>query len=168
MRRQGRLAQASRLPKQTMASGGDIPNSAETTATEHGEPMDFNGTATEPATEPTITDGDTPRWISSSRVDSGAMLGAYLSWYGAQLQKPRPLPIWYHAMDESINIGGLTLTAPRVDPPGVVPQSCTDEGCLRCLTKRGGFKFRWFDRAWYPQYERTAKPGAWNMGECED
>ena len=102
-----------------------------------------------------------PRWIDDDRVDSQAMLSAYMGYLGdtgvenkEQLDK---LPMVVHK----------SMFPEPVAPSGVQVVKCTTEDCQRCAQRRGGYKFRWFSLAWYDRYLGMARPGAWTLGESD-
>ena len=84
---------------------------------------------------------DLPRWIDDPRVDSQAMLSAFLSRRSPDLF----LPTEYHACAWD----GLTT---EVSPPGVLRTRCTASPCQRCAGLQGGYKFRWYHHSWYQRY----------------
>ena len=92
-----------------------------------------------------------PRWINYPEVDSSAMVAAHTTWYQQQLVAPAPLPLIEHRSPSSI------LT------PGTYSVPCAQEDCVRCLSGRGGYQFRWYSQTWYAHYVDLARPGAWTL-----
>ena len=92
-----------------------------------------------------------PRWIRTDRVDSETMLSVLLQ-HRAQctLEKRQQLAALYlqeHARQDSIPVAGRWIT-PQDIPPPVPRRECHRAGCLRCATRRGGYKFRWYHERW--------------------
>ena len=107
--------------------------------------------------------GDGVRWIGDARVDSQAMLSAYL-WFKSDLFCQTP----GHTMLCNRDFGPLPLVVHKsllsgnaVAAPGTFEIPCTDTSCLRCSSLQGGYQFRWFHHAWLEKYRELARPGAW-------
>ena len=87
--------------------------------------------------------------IGTGRVDSTAMLSAYLAvvrpsdpWYGK-------LVLRYHR--------SLHLDGPPPASEAVHCLPCDAPLCHRCRIGQGGYAFRWFHKAWEEQYVKTVK-----------
>ena len=102
-----------------------------------------------------------PRWIKTYRVDSQAMLSAYLHWLG------------HHHGDRDIyNIGDLPIVmhqpAEAPAPQGTVIVICNHTDCPRCRLRWGGYVSRWFSPYWSDAYMKTRRlEGCWKSGEEE-
>ena len=100
---------------------------------------------------------DLPRWIDDPRVDSQAMLSAFLVRRSPDLF----LPTENHACAWD----GLTT---EVSPPGVLKTRCTASPCQRCAGLQGGYKFRWYHHSWYDEYLLHCRQGAWDLSMAAD
>ena len=111
-----------------------------------------------------------PRWVPSRRVDSSAMLSAFLAYRGkCSAEEKEALKHIYmveHAERETINVYGVELGPQKVPPP-LPSVPCTEPNCERCLTLRGGYKFRWYSRLWERDYRVCRREEAWLPGEPE-
>ena len=94
---------------------------------------------------------DWPRWLEED-VDSQAMLSAYLWYQHTSKQTMGPLPLIVHRS---------SFTEPLPAPTGTTNILCTAENCQRCLSGRGGYRFRWYSRHWIDRYKVMARKGAW-------
>ena len=94
---------------------------------------------------------DWPRWLEED-VDSQAMLSAYLWYQHTSKQTMGPLPLIVHR---------CSFTEPPPAPPGTTNILCTAANCQRCLSGRGGYRFRWYSRHWIDRYKKYAREGAW-------
>ena len=107
---------------------------------------------------------DLPRWIDHPKVDSMAMLGAFLGWVAtAPAEKQREVEQLYtidHSTDCILEQMGTQVLKPKL-PTGVDLQSrqCNTENCRRCKTKTGGYQFRWYDARWVATYNRMKREG---------
>ena len=106
---------------------------------------------------------DWPRWILDSTVDSSAMLYAYTKWADAQPGHVEPLCVIEHRMPETVEIAGFQIMPKKATTKGTFERPCTDLGCERCRTGRGGYQFRWYSAMWYDEYVRNARVGAWTL-----
>ena len=104
-----------------------------------------------------------PRWIDHPDVDSIAMMADYTTWHHRQLVAPAPLSVIEHRSPPSLLIEGRLVTPQKVPTPGTYSVPCAQEGCVRCLSGRGGYQFRWFSMLWYAHYVDLARPGAWTL-----
>ena len=102
-----------------------------------------------------------PRWIQTYKVDSSAMLSAYLAWR-ARMGDTFP----------SYNIEDLPLM--QRYPGGAAPVSgtyavaCSLPGCPRCQQNLGGYVFRWYSPYWHADYVRMRRAtDAWLPSEPE-
>ena len=113
-----------------------------------------------------------PRWIRSERVDSAAMLSAFLAWQKENAvahDGERPYELLFmveHAIRPTVHVGGLEVR-PQCVPAPVPAIPCDVAGCARCLSLRGGYQFRWYSRFWGREYQRTRRTGSWAPGEAE-
>ena len=103
-----------------------------------------------------------PRWVSTYRVDSMAMLSAYQYWLRT-VGEDR----------DSYNIGELPIVMHRpADGPateGTYAIECTSEDCPRCKKGWGGYVFRWFSPYWSEAYMKMRRrEGCWQPGEEEE
>jgi hypothetical protein len=103
-----------------------------------------------------------PRWIARRDVDSQAMLGAFTHWYGkaspVDRDQTRMLYLVEHSMDPLHGFHGIES---RFGDGHVIPSvPCSEPGCVRCTTGRGGYKFRWFDERWADAYNRSRRAGS--------
>ena len=100
---------------------------------------------------------DWPRWLEED-VDSQAMLSAY-QWYLHVSKKTMgPLPMIVHRS---------AFTEPPPAPKGTINILCTTESCERCLSGKGGYRFRWYSRHWIDRYKMMAREGAWGTTVTE-
>ena len=100
---------------------------------------------------------DWPRWLEED-VDSQAMLSAY-QWYLHVSKKTMgPLPMIVHRS---------AFTEPPPAPTGTINILCTTESCERCLSGKGGYRFRWYSRHWIDRYKMMAREGAWGTTVTE-
>ena len=101
-------------------------------------------------------------WVDNRRVDSQAMLQAYL-------KKVSP-------GDENY---GLTVQMhqrrdygiPPVHlPASVTPIPCSTTSCFRCSVLQGGYSFRWFHPLWQDEYLQLKRRGplVWTPGETAE
>ena len=116
-----------------------------------------------------------PRWIDSDRVDSQAMLGAYLGYLHNCEQAGYPGP-WFKGLLWDIlhrepPPSDLSIMAERVYPPHIViHKPCRAEACLRCARGQGCYQFRWYSAAWASDYNRMRRGGSWaapSLSPCQ-
>ena len=113
---------------------------------------------------------DLPRWIASSKCDSGAMLGAFLHYKqqcttaGAEALKE--LYSIEHAHAGFVVIDGQVVVPKQIES-SVPSRPCSAPSCERCETLKGGYQFRWYSPKWDAEYRKGARPGAWRPGEPE-
>ena len=55
----------------------------------------------------------------------------------------------------------LTMSSPTSRPW----RRCAKPKCPRCLSKRGGYMFRWYDLRWDAGYRAMARTGSWKPGD---
>ena len=128
-----------------------------------------------PDTTP-FTSVELPRWLHDDRVDSPAMLGAFLAYRDARTDdgefklpaetRAQLMDLYQidHAMQPTITVADQTITPTRV--ASVVPQvPCTAQNCRRCLTGQGGYQFRWYHPRWQVKYDALRRPHAWSPTE---
>ena len=113
---------------------------------------------------------DLPRWIASSKCDSGAMLGAFLHYKQqcttAEAEALKELYSIEHA-DAGFAVINGQVVVPRKIESSVPSRPCSAPSCERCETLKGGYQFRWYSPKWDAEYRRGARPGAWHPGEPE-
>ena len=109
-----------------------------------------------------------PRWVPSRRVDSSAMLSAFLAYRGrCSAEEKEALGHLYmveHAERKTINIFGVELEPQKVPAP-LPSVPCAEPACERCLTRRGGYQFRWYSKLWEENYRKGRRQGSWLPGE---
>ena len=103
-----------------------------------------------------------PRWVEHPRLDSSAMLSAYLEWTkdATLTELADTVPhLWLieHAPAET--------PAPTINGVSMPQRICATVGCRRCLSLRGGYQFKWTDRRWLAYYERCRRPGSLSFEE---
>mmetsp|Transcript_2583 Transcript_2583/g.4410 ORF Transcript_2583/g.4410 Transcript_2583/m.4410 type:complete len:169 (+) Transcript_2583:48-554(+) len=98
-----------------------------------------------------------PVWIDDPTVDSMAMLGSFVGFLN---QAPDNAELAKHMGLTQVNHRSECMPGPMF--PGIIREvPCTEEGCERCTTGRGGYQFRWYDRRWRGGYVRSKRPGTW-------
>ena len=102
------------------------------------------------------------QWIDNRRVDSQAMLSAYM----AQVRpgdKLYGLTIYVHRMPDYVT-GELHL------PACVTPVPCATPSCFRCSVMQGGYIFRWFHPLWMDAYLQLKRRDqwVWTPGETDE
>ena len=105
---------------------------------------------------------DFPRWINHPKVDSPAMLGAFLNWIGtAPVEMQREVERLFTKDHAFANIAGARDVRPRL-PTGVDLQSfqCETANCDRCASLRGGYQFKWYDSRWVDAYNSMKRDDA--------
>ena len=104
-----------------------------------------------------------PRWIDHPRVDSQAMLSAFLDYCGRCTEEAREqldhLFMIVHTQ-ESTFVKGNKVVQPQVMSP-LPTRPCEAQECERCRTKRGGYQFKWYHERWKDVYIRLSRNGAW-------
>ena len=114
-----------------------------------------------------------PRWIPSSRVDSTAMLSAFLHHRTrcslAALEPLTDLYLIEHRMGEPVILGDRTFHLVANSTPGPVHKvPCLTPGCTRCGSGHGGYKFKWYSERWSRSYDHLRRPNTWVPGDPED
>ena len=123
--------------------------------------------------------GDLPRWIDDEKVDSQAMLSAYMGYEHmsrtelAAGNQGNFRPIWWGHLTMVVHkmngVQGTLLTQPLA---GIKDMDCEKRACSRCTQGRGGYQFRWYSRAWAKRYNEMRRPGSWEAPEplaaCSD
>ena len=103
-----------------------------------------------------------PRWVDDDRVDSQAMLSAYMGWasQASDAEIRDTVPHLY-------TVDHVPLVAPAVTIRGIAMPSrlCSAPSCARCLAQRGGYQFRWFDRRWMHTYEEVRRDGSLSFAQ---
>ena len=108
-----------------------------------------------------------PRWINDIRVDSQAMLGAFLQWvHEAPPEAQREVRHLY-TIDHAMMPVELT---PWPQASEIRPQlgsgwslkslPCKAENCRRRMSLQGGYQFTWHDERRVELYSRMKREGA--------
>ena len=116
-----------------------------------------------------------PRWIDSDRVDSQAMLGAYLGYlhYCEQAGYPDP---WFKGLlwdilHRSAPPSGMFRDAQPVYPPTYChPQAVQGRGLSSLRVWTGVYQFKWYSAAWASEYNRMRREGSWcapSLSPCQ-
>jgi len=97
-----------------------------------------------------------PIWIDSPRVDSPAMMNAFLK-AGTR----------YHGqLTVRIHRSLFQAEATKAWQHEVRPEPCSTSDCFRCDVMQGGYAFRWFHEDWAGLYVRYCRGGyTWTPGE---
>ena len=109
---------------------------------------------------------DWPRWIENNTVDSSAMCIGYMEWVRierSQGREPVLLPEIRHA-PYGILMDFVVDNTSGVDLPW---RLCMTEGCERCTTRRGGYKFRWYSHLWQDTYMKFKRPDSWQPEDAK-
>ena len=165
----GGQAEPQQLVPQTSALGDDGPMLREEPEAHLGayrapavlDPTTPPGVAAEGGPTTPLTSAELPRWIHHPRVDSQAMLSAFLAYRGrctgeahAQLDH---LYMIVHRHEPTVVVGGQVIRPQEIHPPGLPTQPCTAQGCARCLEGRGGYQFKWYHPRWRAAYVRLRR-----------
>ena len=104
---------------------------------------------------------DLPRWIDHSKVDSMAMLGAFLGWVATAPAEMQRKVEHLYTIDHAMMTMGTQVLKPKL-PTGVDLQSfqCNTANCRRCTSLQGGYQFKWYDARWVVAYNRMKRDGA--------
>jgi hypothetical protein len=96
-----------------------------------------------------------PVWIDNWRVDSCAMLSAYLA--TPQLEE-QP---YYGQLFMKVHDSDFQHLL--VHPRAVRVLKCQEVACTRCINRKGGYVFRWYHSSWEDNYIRYARnhPEVW-------
>ena len=97
-----------------------------------------------------------PRWIESFNVDSPAMLVAFESYCRSQ-EDLETVAFEDHLLQVLHSPEEWTKHCNR----------CSQNGCQRCVTQRGGYTFRWCSLLWEEEYMKGRRKGSWFRGICE-
>ncbi len=101
-----------------------------------------------------------PRWVQSERVDSAAMLSAFLEY-----RRRQPEIMGQHPLDQLWIVNHYHPGMSNEDNgegPVWLSKRCTSAlPCKRCTLGHGGYMFRWFDARWEHTYRRLMCHGAW-------
>ena len=105
-----------------------------------------------------------PRWVLAPHVDSSAMLAAVLHFKTVNENE-------WQRMSLEGQLTMITHHSGHPDPP-TNPMfrrvKCPDPTrCSRCISKKGGYVFRWLSPMWAKKYEELSSPGAWKPGQLE-
>ena len=98
---------------------------------------------------------DLPRWIDDWKVDSAAMLLAYLSTPHIDQEE------YYGKLTMLVHESPWRDLLPRMR--GVHVMHCDQAVCRNCSEKRGGYMFRWYHSKWSEKYLTAPKkhPDCW-------
>ena len=111
-----------------------------------------------------------PRWIDHPRVDSQAMLSAFLDYRRRLTGKTREqlehLYMIVHTQ-ESTFVTGNKVIQPRMTSP-LPTRPCKAQECERCRTNRGGYQFKWYHPRWKDVYISLSRNKAWTPDELEN
>ena len=123
------------------------------------------GAAAEGGPTTLLNSVELPRWIDDPRVDSRAMLSAFLEYRGrctgeasAQLGD---LYMIVHRLEPEIVLGGQVIRPQEIRSQDIPTRPCADQVCERCRTGRGGYQFKWYHVRWGDVYCRLCRLGAW-------
>ena len=110
-----------------------------------------------------------PRWIDHPRVDSQAMLSAFLDYRGRLTGETREqlahLYMIVHTQKSTFVTGNKVIRPQEMSPLPTRP--CEAQECERCRTKRGGYQFKWYHERWKDDYIRLTRDGAWTHDRLE-
>ena len=136
----------------------------------------------DPSTPAEDTDGSSPttplmsvelpRWIDHPRVDSQAMLSAFLKYRGrctgGTREQLEHLYMIVHTQESTFVMGNQVIRPQEISP--LPRRSCKAEECERCRKKHGGYQFKWYHRRWKEVYISLSRPKAWTPDglECND
>ena len=108
---------------------------------------------------------DFPRWVNDPKVDSTAMLSAYMNYVhkfppGAEPDFAHHLWTIDHIMPFA---SGFEDLRPMVNDITIPSKPCTNPSCPRCLGGLSGYQFKWYHHEWYNSYVQMARPGSWRL-----
>ena len=107
------------------------------------DPTTPPGVAAEGGPTTPLTRDDLPKWIDDPRVDSQAMLAAFLAYRGrCEGEAYTQLAYIYmidHLHEPTVVVDGQVIRPQEVRP--LPTQQCTALGCERCRKRRGGYQF---------------------------
>ena len=110
-----------------------------------------------------------PRWIDHPRVDSQAMLSAFLDYRrrltGETRKQLEHLYMIVHTHKSTFVKGNKVIRPQEMSPLPTRP--CEAQECERCRTKRGGYQFKWYHERWKDDYIRLRRDGAWTPDKLE-
>ena len=111
-----------------------------------------------------------PRWIDHPRVDSQAMLSAFLDYCGRCTEEAREqldhLFMIVHTQESTFVTGNKVIRPQKMSPLPTRP--CEAQECERCRTNRGGYQFKWYHPRWKDVYIRLSRNKAWTPDELEN
>ena len=118
-----------------------------------------------------------PRWVPNKRVDSIAMLSAFLAFKEIGDPDDHDYLSNFYMIEHkskpivSVQVGTMesakTFVVNKVRPPNLPSRPCKVSGCIRCTIEQGGYMFRWYHSAWSNNYSKLARTGSWAPGEDE-
>ena len=110
-----------------------------------------------------------PRWIDHPRVDSQAMLSAFLDYRnrlsGESRKQLEHIYMIVHTQESTFVTGNKVIQPQEISPLPTRP--CKERECERCRTRRGGYQFKWFHARWENVYIRLSREGAWTPDRLE-
>ena len=116
-----------------------------------------------------LTSVELPRWIDHPRVDSQAMLSAFLDYRGRCKEEARAqldhLYMIVHTQESTFVTGNKVIRPQNMSPLPTRP--CETQECERCRTNRGGYQFKWYHQRWKDIYIRLSRNEAWTPDELE-
>jgi len=132
------------------------------------DPSTPPGVAAEGGPTIPLTSVELPRWIDHPRVDSQAMLSAFLDYRGRCTGEARAqldhLYMIVHSHEPTIVVGGQVIRPQEIRPQDIRTRPCAAQECERCLTGRGGYQFKWYHGRWGGVYVRLRRDGTWTPG----
>ena len=132
------------------------------------DPSTPPGVAAEGGPTTPLTSVELPRWIEHPRVDSQAMLSAFLDYRGRCTGEARVqldhLYMIVHRHEPTVVVGGRVFRPQEIHPPGLTTQPCTAQLCERCHRGRGGYQFKWYHPRWLAAYVRLRRDDTWPAG----
>ena len=130
------------------------------------DPSTPPGVAAEGGPTIPLTSVEFPRWIDHPRVDSQAMLSAFLDYRGRCTGEARAqldhLYMIVHSHESTFLVGGQVIRPQEMRPLPTRP--CAAQGCERCRTGRGGYQFKWYHPRWRSVYVRLRRDDTWTPG----
>ena len=117
------------------------------------------GAAAEGGPTTPLTSDDLPRWIDDPRVDSSAMLRAFLAYRdrctGKAYTQLGDIDMIVHDQAPTVVVCGQVIR-PSVMRP-LPTRKCTAQECIRCSERRGGYQFKWYHERWRDTYVKMRR-----------
>ena len=99
-----------------------------------------------------------PVWVDDEKLDSQAMLSAFLRYIqGLPAVQRDGFISQVHIIEHCVT------DKPLPTPGGIRAVACTDKDCKRCTQGWGGYQFRWYHPLWYHYYKDLCRPGSWHV-----